>query len=389
MRVAIYSGAIPNTTFIDLLVRGVAEEGVDVYLFGTKQKPIKYSNKHIHIYTTSKNKMGLVLSIFYWFVVLSITHPNRIKIIREHIKGRFDNGKIRAWGKYLPIMLHLPDVFHLQWAKGAEDWLFLKQLGVKMIVSFRGNQMNITPNTDASVAASYRRALPQYDAYHCVSKAILEEGLKYGTTVERSAVIYPAVQEKLLSKQLERKPSETLRILSVGRDHWKKGYRVGLEVMALLKENGYKFHYNIVAGGEKEELIYSISDMNLTDEVTLIDNLPHEKVFEQHANADLFLLPSFEEGVANVVLEAMALGTPVVTTNCGGMSEVIEDGVNGFIVPIRNPKAMAEAIVRFTKLDATQKQRMVDNAKETIRQKHLLSIQVHQMAELYERVCHE
>ena len=389
MRIAIYSGAIPDTTFIDLLVRGVAEAGVDVYLFGTKQKSVKYSNKHVHIYTTPKNKMGLVLSIICWFVVLLIAHPNRIKTIREQIRTKNDKGKIRAWGKYLPIMLHLPDVFHLQWVKGAEDWLFLKQLGVKMIVSFRGNQMNITPNTDTSVAISYHRALPQYDAYHCVSKAILEEGLKYGTTRDKSIVIYPAVQEKLLSNQLERKPSDTLRILSVGRDHWVKGYRVGLEVMALLKEKGVNFHYNIVAGGEKEELIYSIADLNLKDEVTLIDNLPHEKVFEQHANADLFLLPSFEEGVANVVLEAMALGTPVVTTNCGGMSEVIEDGMNGFIVPIRNPQAMADAVVRFTELDENQKQSMVEKAKETIRQKHLLSIQVRQMVELYERVCNE
>ena len=389
MRVAIYSGAIPDTTFIDLLVRGVADEGVDVYLFGTKQKKICYSNKHVHIYTTPKNKMVLVLSIICWFVALSITHPNRIKTIREHIKGKHKKNKIRAWGKYLPIMLHLPDVFHLQWVKGAEEWLFLKQLGVKMIVSFRGNQMNITPNTDASVAASYRRKLPQYDAYHCVSKAILKESLKYGTAETKSSVIYPAVQEKLLSKQLVRKPSDTLRILSVGRDHWKKGYRVGLEVMALLKEKGVNFHYNIVAGGEKEELIYAIADMNLTDEVTLIDNLPHEKVFEQHANADLFLLPSFEEGVANVVLEAMALGTPVLTTNCGGMSEVIEDGVNGFIVPLRNTQAMTDAIMRFIKLDEKQKQNMIKKAKETIRQKHLLSIQVRQMVELYERVCHE
>ena len=389
MRVAIYSGAIPGTTFIESLVRGVAEAGVDVAIFGTKNKSVKYSSQHIHEYITPNNKIGLLLSVIGRFVLLFITHPTRIVLIQEQIDKKNDGGGIRAWGRILPVVLHLPDVFHLQWVKGAEEWLFLQQLGVKMIVSFRGHQMNITPNTDASVAASYRRTLPQYDAYHCVSKAILEEGLKYGTTVEKSTVIYPAVQEKLLSKQLKRKPSETLRILSVGRDHWKKGYRVGLEVMALLKEQGLKFHYNIVAGGEKEELIYSIFDMNLTDEVTLIDNLPHEKVFDEHANADVFLLPSFEEGVANVVLEAMALGTPVVTTNCGGMSEVIEDGVNGFIVPIRNPEAMADAIVRFTKLDVPQKQSIIDKAKETIRQKHLLSIQVRQMVELYERVYHE
>lgn len=389
MRVAIYSGAVPTTTFIENLIKGVADAGVEVYLFGTRNKHTCYASNHVHLYTTPKNGALLLLSVAARFAVLGIFHPKRLKRLWGHLSRRKSAASFRVWGKWLPIMLHLPDVFHLQWTKSAEEWLFLKELGVKLIVSFRGAHVNYSPICDEGLADSYRRALPEYDAYHCVSEAILREGGKYGAIADKSTVIYPAVQEKLLNKRLERKSSETLRILSVGRDHWKKGYRVGLEVMALLKDKGVKFHYTIVAGGEKEELIYSIADLNLVDEVTLIDNLQHEEVFEQHANADLFLLPSFEEGVANVVLEAMALGTPVITTNCGGMSEVIEDGVNGFIVPIRNPEAMAEAIVRFTKLDVAQQQRMIDNAKETIRQKHLLSIQVRQMVELYERICHE
>lgn len=389
MRVAIYSGSIPDTTFIDLLVRGVANKGIDIYLFGIKQKPVKYASNHVHLYTTPTGKLGLIWSLVYRFTGLLFTHPERIMIINQIAKARYSNSVIRAWGKYLPIMLHLPDIFHLQWNKGAEDWLFLKQLGVKMIVSFRGNQMNITPNIDETIAKSYKYALPQYDAFHCVSKAILKEGVKYGSDEDKAMVIYPAVQDKLLERKLERTSSDVLRILSVGRDHWKKGYRVSLETMALLKEMGVAFHYTIVAGGDKEELIYAISDLGLTNEVTLIDNLPHDKVFEQHANADIFLLPSFEEGVANVVLEAMALGTPVISTDCGGMKEVIEDGVNGFIVPMRNPKAAAEAIVRFSKLDEEQKQHLVEKAKETIKQKHVLRIQVSQMLKLYEMVCHE
>lgn len=389
MRVAIYSGTIPNTTFIDLLVKGVAETGNDVYLFGLKLKPLDYTSEHIQVYSTPSNKFGLVLFVALRFVELLFTHPLRIKLIYQLVKSSNRSSSIREWGKYLPIMLHLPDIFHLQWNKGAEDWLFLKQLGVKMIVSFRGNQMNITPNIDETIAKSYKYALPQYDAFHCVSKAILKEGVKYGADEDKAMVIYPAVQDKLLERQLERTSSDVLRILSVGRDHWKKGYRVSLETMALLKEMGVAFHYTIVAGGDKEELIYAISDLGLANEVTLIDNLPHDKVFEQHANADIFLLPSFEEGVANVVLEAMALGTPVISTDCGGMKEVIENGVNGFIVPMRNPKATAEAIVRFSKLDEEQKQHLVKKAKETIKQKHVLSIQVSQMVKLYERVCHE
>lgn len=389
MRVAIYSGAIPSTTFIENLIKGIADEGIEVCLFGTRNKLTNYASHHIHIYATPKNGVLLLFSVVAQFIALCISHPKRLKVLFAHLRKQKTKTSLRAWGKMLPIMLHLPDVFHLQWAKSAEEWLFLKKLGVKLVVSFRGAQVNYSPVCDDALAASYRRSLPQYDVYHCVSNAIMKEGVKYGAVEEKSTVIYPAVQDKLLERQLTRTSSKVLRILSVGRDHWKKGYRVSLDAMAILKERGVPFHYTIVAGGEKEELIYAISDLNLTDEVTLIDNLPHDKVFEQHANADIFLLPSFEEGVANVVLEAMALGTPVISTDCGGMKEVIEDGVNGFIVPMRNPKAAAEAIVRFSKLDEEQKQHLVEKAKETIKQKHVLRIQVSQMLKLYERVCHE
>jgi colanic acid/amylovoran biosynthesis glycosyltransferase len=389
MRVAIYSGAIPNTTFIDLLVRGVANMGIDVYLFGIKQNPVRYESKHVCVYTTPSGKLGLILSVACRFIALLFTHPDRIKIINQIVKTRYSNSIIRAWGKYLPIMLHLPDIFHLQWAKGAEDWLFLKQLGVKMIVSFRGSQINIEPKINPTLSEIYQRSFPQYDGYHCVSEAIKKEGVNYGALEEKVMVIYPAVEEKLLTSQLRQTSSTVLRILSVGREHWVKGYPVALDAMSILKQMGVAFHYTIVAGGNKEELIYAISDLNLTNEVTLIDNLPHEKVLEQYTNADLFLLPSHEEGIANVVLEAMARGTLVITTNCGGMSEVIVDGVNGLIVPIRNPKAIADAVIRFTQMEESQKQMMVEKARETIKQKHVLSIQVSQMVKLYERVCHE
>lgn len=389
MRVAIYSGTIPNTTFIDLLVRGVADKGIDVYQFGIKQKPVKYASNHVHLYTTPISKLGLICSVAGRFIALAFTNPERIKIINQIVKTRYRNRVIRAWGKYLPIMLHLPDVFHLQWAKGAEDWLFLNQLGVKMIVSFRGTQINIEPKTNPNLPEIYKRSFPLYDGYHCVSEAIKKEGINYGARSDKAMVVYPAVEENLLSKQLQRTFSNSLRILSVGRDHWVKGYPVALDAMTILKQMGVAFHYTIVAGGDKEELIYAISDLGLANEVTLIDNLPHEKVLEQYANADLFLLPSHEEGIANVVLEAMALGTPVISTDCGGMKEVIENGVNGIIVPIRNPRLMAEAVVRFSKLSGEQKQSLEEKAKETIKQKHVLSIQVSHMVKLYERVCHE
>lgn len=295
------------------------------------------------------------------------------------------------WERYLPVLKHLPDIFHVQWSKDVEYWTFLKEFGVKMVVSFRGNQMDISPICDKNIADMYRHTLPLYDAYHCVSKAIMTEGCKYGALADKCSVIYPAVRTELLTQVCKNKkmPSATLQILSVGRDHWKKGYRVAIDAMKLLKDRGVPFHYTIVAGGEKQEIIFQINQLGLTGQVTLIDNLPHGEVLEKYSLADVFLLPSFEEGVANVVLEAMALGTPVITTNCGGMTEVITDGVNGFVIPLRNADAIANAIIKVKELDSTSKAKMIMKARETIESQHLLRQQVDKMVEFYTSVLND
>ncbi|MDE6135213.1 MAG: glycosyltransferase family 4 protein, partial [Muribaculaceae bacterium] len=207
----------------------------------------------------------------------------------------------------------------------------------------------------------------------------------YGASKEKSVVIYPAVKKDLISRS-DCKRESTLRILSVGRDHWKKGYRVALDAMKILKDEDFRFHYTIVSGGEKEELIHQIHQLGLSDCVTLIDNLPHASVIDKYRKSDVFLLPSFEEGVANVVLEAMALGVPVISTDCGGMAEVIRDGENGFLIPLRNPQAIRDAIMKVSCLDTARTEDIISNAHDTIRKRHIVDIQVEQMLKLYRHV---
>lgn len=388
MRVAIYTGAINNTTFIDNLVRGLADRGVIVYLFGRYTKRIKFENKNVRIYQTYNSSVIECLHCILNAIRLLVCHPNRFCVLIRHIRSTGFLFSMNLWSRYLPVMNHLPDVFHVQWTKSAADWVFLKSLGVKLVLSFRGTQLNVSPVCDKSLAASYKKAFPLYDGFHCVSRAIMMESLKYGATETKSGIVYPAVKDDLLNDTHRVYHPGRLNILSVGRDHWKKGYRVAIEAMQILKNKGVDFNYTIIAGNDINELRFEILQLGLQNYVTLIDKVPHEKVFEYQSSADIFLLPSFEEGVANVVLEAMALGTPVISTDCGGMKEVIADGENGLIVPLRSAEAIADAIIRFSKLSSDEISRMTGKAKKTIREKHLLSIQVEQMMKLYNQVLY-
>lgn len=72
-----------------------------------------------------------------------------------------------------------------------------------------------------------------------------------------------------------------------------------------------------------------------------------EDIPELLREIDIFVLPSKAEGISNTILEAMAIGLPVVATNVGGNSELLVDGETGFLVPRNNPQALAEAIVRY------------------------------------------
>lgn len=73
--------------------------------------------------------------------------------------------------------------------------------------------------------------------------------------------------------------------------------------------------------------------------------LPHDKLAERLRSADLYVMPSIEEGMVRTVTEAMACGLPVAVTKNTGTSELVQEGVNGSVVPIRNPQAIATAVL--------------------------------------------
>ena len=82
----------------------------------------------------------------------------------------------------------------------------------------------------------------------------------------------------------------------------------------------------------------------------------------------------------------MALGVPVLSTNCSGMPEVIVDGQNGFLVPVRSPKAIVEKILMISEFDPKEMVEIINNAKKTIKNEHLISYQIKKMVEFYEQL---
>ncbi len=112
-----------------------------------------------------------------------------------------------------------------------------------------------------------------------------------------------------------------------------------------LTERGLAVEYRIVGGGTYfEPLIFACHQLGLDDRVTFLGPQPHGAVVEHMRWADVFLHPAVSEGFCNAVLEAQAMRLPVVASDADGLAENVDDGRTGFVVPRRDPAAMADKL---------------------------------------------
>jgi glycosyltransferase involved in cell wall biosynthesis len=143
-------------------------------------------------------------------------------------------------------------------------------------------------------------------------------------------------------------------LLSVGRLVEKKGLIYLLKACRRLKDQKQEFVCHIVGPGPDYQKLESlIAELSLQDTVKLWGGLPHDEVLEHYNQATLFVLPCIRgddgslDGIPNVLAEAMAVELPVVTTTVSGIPELVEDRVNGLLVPPRDEEALTSALARL------------------------------------------
>ncbi|HIK56795.1 MAG TPA: glycosyltransferase [Synechococcales cyanobacterium M55_K2018_004] len=202
------------------------------------------------------------------------------------------------------------------------------------------------------VRSQMKALYPQADRIIALSHGVaidLKEVIpEVGNLIE---VIYNAgVDSKVVNGAKEllfetQPPQDEPLIVACGRLHPQKGFPYLLTAMRQIR-NSIPAHLWIVGeGSERLALEAQIQQLGLTDCVRLVGF--QKNPYQYMAAADVFVLSSLYEGFGNVVVEAMACGTPVVATDCPyGPGEIIEDGVSGLLVPPANADALAQSILR-------------------------------------------
>ena len=161
------------------------------------------------------------------------------------------------------------------------------------------------------------------------------------------------------------------RLVTIARFSEQKGHMVLIEALALLRTAGVDFHATLVGDGPLRPMVEAaIERHDLKRAVTLTGLATGEEVRRALQAARIFVLPSFAEGLPVVIMEAMALGLPVVATHVAGVPELVVDGVTGWLVPAGDEAELAEAIRRALDTPDAKLAEMGRAGRERVAQRH-------------------
>ncbi|AOV16823.1 glycosyl transferase family 1 [Acidihalobacter aeolianus] len=230
----------------------------------------------------------------------------------------------------------------------AAVWLG-ERLGKPVVVTSRGTDVNWIPRYRGP-RAQLRWAAARASGLISVSQALGEHLVQLGVSRERITVLrngvdlqafqpVPAAAET--TRQELHLPANVPLLLSVGSLIERKGHHTTLEALTRLPDAV------LVVAGEgplKPVLHRQMEDLGLAPRVRFLGPIPHKDLPRYYSAADVSVLASSREGMPNVVLEALACGTPVVACDAEGVSEVLADPVSGRVVPAREPEALARCV---------------------------------------------
>lgn len=182
-------------------------------------------------------------------------------------------------------------------------------------------------------------------------------------------------------------PCPPVTIALVSRLLWDKGVGEYISAIKLLKLKGLNFQALLVGDPDKENMAsISAEQLNSWNQEGFVSWLGYvENIAEFWQNNHISVLPSYREGLPKSLLEAAACGRPIVTTNTSGCREVVEDGINGFLVPVRDVQALANAIEKLLQ-DKNLRTTMGQASRQKVEREFAENIVFKQTISLYQEL---
>jgi colanic acid/amylovoran biosynthesis glycosyltransferase len=369
MRIAFLVGHFPvlSETFILNQITGLLVRGHEVHIYG--YKPDETSKVHPDVekyqllertYYIPQIPKNYFLRFLKGLAFISTNFHKAPLVLLQSLnifKYRKRAASIRLLYSVIPLLESQPyDIIHCQFGMYGVDGMILRDIGAikgKLITSFRG--YDISWYVRACGEDVYDELFAKGDFFLANCEFFRQRAIKLGCDDKKIVVHGSGIDcSRFTYKPRYPHPDGKIRIATTGRLVEKKGIEYGIRAVAKVAKFHHNIEYNIIGDGHlKEHLQQVISELNVADKIKLLGWKNQKEIIEILDNTHLFVAPSItaedgnQDAPVNTLKEAMAMGLPVIGTLHGGIPELVEDGISGFLVPERDVDAIAQKLHYF------------------------------------------
>lgn len=235
---------------------------------------------------------------------------------------------------------------------GFLSMFFKFQFNLPYIVSLRGSDV---PGYSDRFVFLYKLIMPLIKfIWHNADRVIsnsegLKELAKKTKTKKEIGIVYNGIDIDHFKPEAKNIPRDKFIITpGASRVTDRKGLNYLIEAAAELAPKYPQVYLKIMGDGNAREKLEQLAkNLKMDDKIKFLGRIPREETTKYYQEASLFVLPSLNEGMSNAMLEALAVGLPIISTNTGGASELVADGQNGFIVEFKDSHDIAEKIEKL------------------------------------------
>jgi len=361
MKIAFIIDKFPklSETFILNQITGLLDLGHDVEIFAKKKsKDNKIHSdveryrlmERVHYFTAiPSNKIVRVFTVIY--TIITHFHKSSLKKILNSL-NIFKYGKkalsLKLFYMIIPFLNNNFDILQCHFGPNGNTGAILKQLGIGrvLVTMFHGYDIRFGIERGAEI---YHQLIAYGNCFLSISDYNYKNLVRFGVKKEK-IVFHPVgieIDKFPFKWQEKSNPPSTIIVLTVARLVEEKGLKYGIMAINKIFKKNYDLalKYHIIGEGVLEESLKKlVQKLELEDVVKFLGAMDQMEVAREMSKAHIFLLPSISEALPIVLMEAQAIGLPVITTNVGSVEEVVIDQKSGFIVPSKDVDAIAEKL---------------------------------------------
>ena len=349
---------ILTTTFIDREIRGLRKNGVQVQVLSIRKprpplSPDQVTMAYGVIYLIPVSYLAFILAHLQYAIRSPIAYFGTLFYLlsrpNQSINERLKTGAHFAEGVYAAYKLRNLgfDQLHAHFLDRATTVAMVvgRLLKVPYTLTAHANDIYVRPQLIVEKMEQAQRVITctEYNRSHLMS-------IQDGSFDSKIRCIYHGLETDSYREAVRSNDDPTL-VLCVAQLKEKKGLSYLIRACRILKDRGYTLTCHIVGEGPlRQSLVNEILKLGLENTVFLRGALVHEEVIALYYRSTMFALSPVvsadgdRDGIPNVILEAMAAGLPVVSTNHSGIPEVIQNGINGLLVSTADENSLAEAM---------------------------------------------